>query len=107
MNEVRFQKFLNAHGFVERPDLSSIDGPMGNSISAFSSGAFHLRKVVDRGQRFLDVRSSDKSEWLDVFEAIKAVDPDFSPKTGSFDEAVTQLAVYYPKLVMTSNEHFL
>ncbi len=79
---------------------------MGNSIRAYSNDVLQVRWVTDRAQSFLDVRLTDRDDWRDLFVAMKAANPEFEPRTGSFDEATRTLPEYY-KFALEKARHTL
>jgi hypothetical protein len=94
-----FSAFLAANGFAARPELSIFDGIMGNKVEVFSNEDLLLRRVTDRGRRYIDFSRSG-ADWLDVFTLIERIDPSFRPKTGSFDEAVRTLVKHWPAIAV-------
>lgn len=99
MSDRDFSAFLAANGFAARPDLSPPPTAMGNQVELFSDGSRFLRRVTDRGRRYVDLsRTGADDDWRDVFSFAEQIEPGFSAKTGSFEEAVRVLVRLWPAI---------
>jgi hypothetical protein len=98
MSQKVFNEFLIQQSF-ELQEQFSYNSSMDRSVEVWRSGSIWLRRIGDRGRKYLDLSyTGNDTDWAAVFDLVARIDPNYAVRNGSESEAIAVLLRYWKPL---------